>query len=74
MDCIEGYNDRLRQAREETDMLNHILGRYISFATHDPKHYPKEPALQKAEEVEKNTARTDDQRIRMARLKYSKKE
>nr|DAO35322.1 MAG TPA: hypothetical protein [Caudoviricetes sp.]DAV00266.1 MAG TPA: hypothetical protein [Caudoviricetes sp.] len=27
--------------------MNHILGRYISFAVNDPKHYPRKPIVAK---------------------------
>lgn len=73
-DCISGYNDRVKRVHEETDMLNHILGRYVAYAVNNPKKYPKKPLLLASEDKTKEIALTDDQRIRMARLKYNKKD
>ena len=73
-DCISGFNDRLKRAREETDMMNHILGRYVAYAVNNPKKYPKEPLLLASEGKPQEIALTDDQRIRMARLKYNIKD
>lgn len=72
-DCLEGYNDHLKRWRSEIDAMNHTLGCYVSYSVNDPKHYPKQPFHKLSEQQEQNTARTDDQRMRMARLKYGKK-
>ena len=72
-DCLEGYNDKMKRWRDDVDALNYTLGSYISYAVNDPKKYPKEPFYKKAEEQERNTAHTDDERLLTARLKYGKK-
>lgn len=35
----------------ETDTLNHLLGRYVTFAFNDPKHYPKKPFTNESEQT-----------------------
>jgi len=60
--------------------LNHTLGRYISFAFNDPKHYPKEPFPMtdaEREQIDKartTVATTDEQRVALARIKYGRKQ
>lgn len=71
-DCIDGFNEKLNRERKENDALNHLLGKYIGFAFNDVKHYPKEPYLSKLDEREKMVASTDEDRVKMARLKYKK--
>lgn len=72
-DCIEGYNQRQRNEAQVHDALNHTLGNYMRIAFHDPKHYPKKP-FSNDNSDNKEVANTDEQRIRLARLKYGKKE
>lgn len=74
MDCIEGYNKRLENNTKIQDTMNYSLGNYIKIAFHDPKHYPKEPFSKSKEEETAEICNTDDQRIRMARIKYGKKQ
>lgn len=45
-------------------MLNHILGKYIAYATNDPKHYPKVPFTEKERESQ---PMTDEEMERQAR-------
>lgn len=45
--CVAGFNSRQKAEIERADTLNHILGRYISFAVNDPKHYPRKPIVAK---------------------------
>lgn len=73
-DCLNGYNDHMKRWNDAIDALNHTLGSYVSYAFNDPKKYPKKPFHTLSEEQERNTAHTDDQRVRMARLKYGKKD
>ena len=54
--------------------MNFSLGNYIKIAFHDPKHYPKTPFLKAKDEETAEICNTDDQRIRMARIKYGKKQ
>ena len=42
--CVAGFNSK---QIERADTLNHILGRYISFAVNDPRHYPRKPIVAK---------------------------
>ena len=45
--CVAGFNSKQKAEIERADALNHILGRYISFAVNDPKHYPRKPIVAK---------------------------
>ena len=38
---LKAYQERLQEA----DMLNHLLGKYIAYASNNPKKYPKKPFL-----------------------------
>lgn len=73
MDCLEGYNKRIEHFIHINDSLNHGLGQYISYAFNAPKHYPKEPFLAHESKKYETFATTDDERIRIAKLKYGKK-
>lgn len=42
---IKVYNKKRKQDVADVDYLNYILGKYISFAFNDPKHYPSKPIL-----------------------------
>jgi hypothetical protein len=45
--CSDGYSERQKRQVELADVLNHVLGKYISVAFNNPKKYPKEPILAK---------------------------
>jgi len=70
-DCLEGFNERLKLNRRLEDALNHALGRYVGIAVNDPKKYPKEPFYAN-DERKANVANTDEERARIARLKYKR--
>ena len=76
--CLKGYRSRLETKVRIENSLNHTLGRYISFAFNDPKHYPKEAFPMTEEERDQINkgfvATTDDQRIALARMKYGRKQ
>ena len=72
-DCLEGFNQKLDYERQFQDALNHTLGRYIGIAVNNPKKYPKEPYLAEERKRENITAHTDEERIRIARIKYMRK-
>lgn len=74
MDCIDGYNAQIENNTKIHDTLNFSLGNYIRIAFHDPKHYPKEPFSRSDDKNTAEICNTDDQRIRMARIKYGKKQ
>ena len=42
---IQAFNETESRRAKEIDQLNHILGKYISFAYHDPRKYPNTPFL-----------------------------
>lgn len=44
----EAYVEKTRRELRQHDMLNHLLGRYISYGVNDPKRYPKQPFLAEA--------------------------
>lgn len=56
---VNVYNKKQKQAFQDTDYLNYILGKYISFAVNDPKHYPSKPVLQ--EQKQHNRIMTDEE-------------
>lgn len=37
------YNRRIEEDLQMADVLNHALGKYISFAFHSPDKYPEKP-------------------------------
>jgi len=71
--CFTGYAEKEKYRQMAQDRLNHILGQYIAMGVNNPKKYPKEPLLAKAEESKKNLCFTDEDRERQARLRWSKK-
>jgi hypothetical protein len=70
----DGFAEREKRQTELTDLLNHMLGKYIRYAFNDPKHYPKKPFLDSTKEVKRHIAYTGAQRQRYARLRYKKKD
>ena len=42
---IKVYQDKKLEDLKEQDMLNHLLGKYIAYASNNPKKYPKKPYL-----------------------------
>jgi hypothetical protein len=45
---IKKEENRIR----EWDQMNHMFGKYISFAVNNPKRYPRKPFLEKQRKVE----------------------
>jgi hypothetical protein len=68
------YSKRRQSELELIDTANHQLGRYISFAFHDPGKYPTEPAFSKSENSNTSVITSDEELERIARIKYGKKE
>ncbi len=60
---IKIYEKKEKNRIIEKDMFNHMLGKYISFAFNDPKHYPDKNFLSIEEKIEM----TDDEMEKMAR-------
>jgi hypothetical protein len=67
--CLKGHAKRLENEAKQTDQLNHILGRYIASAHHDPAKYPRKPALQE----DKVTEDTPEDFQKLAKQRYGKK-
>lgn len=44
---IGAFNAKRQMAMMDTDMTNHILGRYIAYAVNDPQHYPQQQKINK---------------------------
>lgn len=44
---IKVFNENEQQRLKEKDTLNYLLGKYISWAVNDPKHYPSKPFCEK---------------------------
>lgn len=61
---VEIFNKKEQQRLRETDLLNHILGKYIAYAFNDPKHYPDKPFTEKNTDLK---PMTDEEMERQAR-------
>lgn len=61
---IEVFNKKEQNRLRETDLLNHILGKYIAYAFNDPKHYPDKPFTEKNTDLK---TMTDEEMERQAR-------
>ena len=59
------YNQKEKERLKEQDYMNHLLGKYISFAVNEPSQYPNKPFL--AEE-EKHTDMTVSEMERQAKI------
>lgn len=66
MKHLRVYNKKQKEKQKEKDSFYHLLGKYVSWAVHDPKHYPKSPFLSQKEEVK--TCTSVDEMERNARL------
>ena len=53
------FNENEKKRITEIDMLNHLLGKYISFAFHEPKNYPNKSFLDTSDEI--NNVMTDEE-------------
>lgn len=62
---IKAYYEREKNRIIEKDMLNHLLGKYITIAFNDPKNYPKKSFL--SDGVTENKAMTDDDMEKIAK-------
>jgi hypothetical protein len=71
-DCIDGYNQAIERDCKRIDVMNHILGKYISVAFNEPKRYPNKPLLSDSGAAKKLVSSTDDDRVTIARMKYKK--
>lgn len=58
------YQEKEKNRVIEQDFLNHILGKYISFAFNDPKKYPRKSFLNKEKEL---VEMTDNEMEEMAK-------
>lgn len=47
---LDVYTELEEQRAREMDYSNYVLGKYVAFAMHDPKKYPRKPFLWKEEE------------------------
>lgn len=56
---LEMFNENEKKRVTEIDMLNHLLGKYISFAFHEPKNYPNKSFLDTSDEI--NNVMTDEE-------------
>lgn len=72
-DCVAGFAEREKREIEKADYLNFLLGQYVAVAFNQPKKYPREPFLKKAEQQRKFIATTDAARVNFARIKYGGK-
>jgi len=63
---IEAYTKIEEGRAREMDYNNFNLGKYIAYAFHDPKKYPKQPFLKEGENIEKKdmTGEQMDKRMR----------
>lgn len=43
---VKVFNNKEADRIKEADSLNFLLGKYIAYAFHDPKHYPKKPFIE----------------------------
>ena len=62
---IEAHAKKRELDLKILDQANHMLGRYISFAHHDPKNYPKEPAFNNVGKPKSKTMTPDEMEKRM---------
>ena len=62
--CVTVYKEKEKNRVIEQDFLNHILGKYISFAFNDPKKYPRKNFLSKDLEL---VDMTDEEMEEMAK-------
>lgn len=44
---VEIFSKKEQQRLRETDLFNHMLGKYIAYAFNDPKRYPDKPFTEK---------------------------
>lgn len=70
--CVDGYFARINSQVRIQDQLNHVLGRYIIPAVHEPKKYPKEPYSKEQEREKTFISNTDNDRIARAKMLYGK--
>lgn len=62
---VKVFKEKEEARIKEEDLMNHLLGRYIAFAFHDPQNYPEKPfSEQKHEELEDMT---DDEMEKQAK-------
>lgn len=71
--CINGYKERIEREMQQQDYLNHIHANYIALGVNNPEKFPKQPLLSEVKNESKIIATTDDQRQKMVRIKYGKK-
>lgn len=57
---------------EKFDTLNYVLGKYIAYAFHEPKKYPKKPLLVKQERINESSVMTDEEMERVMRMNVIK--
>lgn len=61
---VKVFNEKEKQRLKEADLLNFMLGKYVSWAMNDPKHYPSKPFTEKDTNLE---PMTDEEMERQAR-------
>ena len=61
---VKAYNRRIEEELQIADVLNHALGKYISFAFHSPDKYPEKPFSSK-KETKKDMSDKDMERAAM---------
>ncbi|CAM3608170.1 hypothetical protein ERUR111494_02580 [Erysipelothrix urinaevulpis] len=61
----DAYNSQVRERVEYDDFINHMLGRYVMIAVHDPENYPEEPFTSLKTKVEEKM--TDERMEKIAR-------
>ena len=52
---IEVFKKKEQQRLREQDLFNYMLGKYVSYAFNDPKHYPSKPFTEKNTDLEPMT-------------------
>ncbi len=53
MKKLEAYELNKKHELKSQDMMNYMLGKYISYAVNSPKKYPKKPFLENSFEEKK---------------------
>lgn len=43
---VKVFNEKEMERLKETDVLNHLLGKYVAWAVNDPRHYPNKPFME----------------------------
>ena len=61
---IKVFNEREQQRLKEKDLFNYMLGKYVAYASNDPKHYPSKPFTDKETDLK---PMTDEEMEKQAR-------